>query len=688
MEAEAIVRQCVISSSESENNNGESDYSADEADISLSNSSAFFNDSHNDHGLMSETRSETARSGGSGTETASATSSSVTLLDILKAPTASDLSRKRSVARNPQCGKKRSRARSNSFNPKTIKPLQRVKEYKDEPFTVSNCKLFCKACREEISVKKSSIENHLKSQKHHNGKQKMRQRAVREGDIAESLAKYNNDVHPKGETLPVQQQVFRVKVMQTFLQAGVPLNKIAVFRDFLEETGYRLCDRRTLYDLIPFIVEEEVSRIKSEIKGKRLGVIFDGTTHVCEAFAIVVRFVSDSWSIEQRLIKIQLLAKALTGEEVARELISILSAHYGITTNDIVGVMRDRASVNNVAMRTLRVVYPVILDVGCFSHTLNLVGDHFKLPNLLDFLTSWLLLFSHSTKAKFLWKQQTGKTMPTYSHTRWWSKWEVMNQLLMYFGDVKPFLLQHTDIGPQTRPKLLAYFDDSDKIKHVKLELAAVVDYGEPFVKATCNLEGDGLLALSCYETVQSIVSFIEVDNAPNLKAIVRGASSSIAVQQLKTYAKQCIQPGLDYFSKQLQNSLKIPLAAFKAARLFNPCKAREIKPNASSVDQLTSFPFITTDNIANMKSELPQYLASCEDLDESYDVLQWWKSHESVLPQWAITAKCILAIQPSSAAVERVFSLVNSGFDYQQEQSLQDYIEASVMLRFNKQTM
>ena len=183
--------------------------------------------------------------------------------------------------------------------------------------------------------------------------------------------------------------------------------------------------------------------------------------------------------------------------------------------------MRDRASVNNEAMRTVKIVFSIALDVGCISHTLNLVGDHFKLPNLLDFLNSWILLFSHSTKAKFLWKEQTGKTMPTYSRTSWWSEWEVMNQLLMYFGDVKPFLLKHLDIGPQTRPKLLAYFDDPQKIRYVKLELAAVIDYGEPFVRETYNLEGDGPLALSCYETVQEIVAFIVVDNAPNLNAIL-----------------------------------------------------------------------------------------------------------------------------------------------------------------------
>ena len=98
-------------------------------------------------------------------------------------------------------------------------------------------------------------------------------------------------MHPKGETLPPSQQVFRVKVMKTFLRAGVPLNKISSFRNLLEENGYRLCDRRYMYDLLPFIVNEEVSRIKDEIQGKSLGIIFDGTTHVCEAFAIVIWFI-------------------------------------------------------------------------------------------------------------------------------------------------------------------------------------------------------------------------------------------------------------------------------------------------------------------------------------------------------------------------------------------------------------
>ena len=52
------------------------------------------------------------------------------------------------------------------------------------------------------------------------------------------------------------------KWSKTFLQAGVPLCKVDIFRDIFEETGYRLTDQRFLFDLIPFILEEEKASIK------------------------------------------------------------------------------------------------------------------------------------------------------------------------------------------------------------------------------------------------------------------------------------------------------------------------------------------------------------------------------------------------------------------------------------------
>ena len=50
------------------------------------------------------------------------------------------------------------------------------------------------------------------------------------------------------------------------------------------------------------------------------------------------------------------------------------------------------------------------------------------------------------------------------------------------------------------------------KLHNLKIELAAVVDWGELFVKATYNLEGDGPLAFTCYEAMQEVISLIQVE--------------------------------------------------------------------------------------------------------------------------------------------------------------------------------
>lgn len=62
-------------------------------------------------------------------------------------------------------------------------------------------------------------------------------------------------------------------MVSTFLRAGIPLAKIELFRPILEDTGYRLAGRRTMSDLIPFIHEQEQSKIKEEIKGRNVSVV-------------------------------------------------------------------------------------------------------------------------------------------------------------------------------------------------------------------------------------------------------------------------------------------------------------------------------------------------------------------------------------------------------------------------------
>ena len=143
---------------------------------------------------------------------------------------------------------------------------------------------------------------------------------------------------------------------------------------------------------------------------------------------------TNNWEIKQKLICLQLLTKTMTSKEIVREIVHTVITEYGISGDHLIATMRHRASANGVAMRTIKVLFPNLLDVGCYLHTLDHVGEHFNVPNLEEFTRLWISLFSHSPRARLEWKNGTGRAMATYSETRWWSRWEVYHQILVQFG--------------------------------------------------------------------------------------------------------------------------------------------------------------------------------------------------------------------------------------------------------------
>ena len=408
-----------------------------------------------------------------------------------------------------------------------------------------------------------------------------------------------------------------MKVVTTMLKAGVPLNKIDLFRDLLEEHGYALTNSTHLRQLIPFIHQKELSRIKREIRQRPLSIIFDGTTHVCEAFVIVLRYLTDDWELKQCVGQLKLLAKSMTGEEVAQQIIVVLSTELGIPPQSIVAAMRDRASVNDVAMRTIKVVYNQLLDVGCFSHTLDHVGERMNTPILHDFYKAWIGLFLRNPKSRLLWRTQTGLPAPSYSATRWWSRFEVIHQVFIAFSDIEKFL-KNDDLPLATSTKLLKVLDDPAKTRKLKIEIVTTVDAMEPFVKVTSKLEGDGALSLVANHQLSMLYASVSNQHYPNVVAVVKAEAKGNATheQQLINYSKACVQPAYDYFHLQFNNDLKPVLDAFKAAHLFLPSKFHAIKPSAADIVCLKAFPFLNLQpTIDGLKSEIPTYMTASEDV-------------------------------------------------------------------------
>ena len=180
----------------------------------------------------------------------------------------------------------------------------------------------------------------------------------------------------------------------------MPLVKQKNFKEILEEGAYT--DTPHMLDMVLFILTQEREQVKKEVVGQCLSVVFDGTSRLGKVLVVVLRFNDDDFKIQQCLVWMMFLTKSLTGEKTAKELINMLPVLFSIPPHLLLATIKDGASVNSVVMCTVSIVYQRVLDIGCVSHTLDLLGGRFKTSVLGSFVSLWISHFSHSPKTKAL----------------------------------------------------------------------------------------------------------------------------------------------------------------------------------------------------------------------------------------------------------------------------------------------
>ena len=133
----------------------------------------------------------------------------------------------------------------------------------------------------------------------------------------------------------------------------------------------------------------------------------------------------------------------------------------------------------------------------------------------------------------------------------------------------------------------------------------------------------------------------------------------------------------------------------FLATRLCNPEVMKNTPKNSAAVRELVQVlkPKLLSDDLLDrMIQELADYQIACIAINwDGFDIASkiqaaedFWASHPNLKAWTEFSHKCIL-LQPSSACVERAFSILKYIFDDQSTQSLQDYIGTSLMLRYNR---
>lgn len=614
------------------------------------------------------------------------------------------ISRKRSFQRtsyskSSDSRSKRTRVAHGASTKVDVSAQQRVSEFPGETLTVSNGKLYCQACSQVLSRKKSIVANHLSTQ-HHKEKKAARVKDLeRQQNLAKNFQAYRqreaSRLSGTGLTAAVSDEeiVQRVETVTAWLQAGIPLAKLNFIRPLLERNNQRLTEATHLAQYVPFVLDTENGRVCAEVeKAEFVSVLFDGSTRQGEALAVMVRFVDEEYEVKQLLVRLHVLAKSLTGEQLAREIIKALSTELRLPEGKVVAAIRDGASVNTAAMRHVStIMYPLMADIICSSHSLDNVGKRFSTPTLDVFLQLWVSLFSHSPAAKLQWRATAGETIKSYSATRWWSWWEVLKQLHRLFDHVQPFL-GAMESSPSTRRRLLDVLEDVQQSQDLRLQLAVVLDAGEPFVSRTYLLEGDGELVTLAYDYLQEVATACALQHYPITETVAHEMANGDAgvEQNLMTQAKQCVRPAIVYFQQRF-NHVDSPLhkvvKLFKALRMLNPAKATTLNLTSQRIDELRCLPVLDSDAfIQLLKDELATYLVAAAEggMAEGESQLSWWK-RQTRLPTWQKAAKATFALLPSSAPVERVFSLLKAYTSHLQTQLLEDQLEAALMLQCNR---
>ena len=151
------------------------------------------------------------------------------------------------------------------------------------------------------------------------------------------------------------------------------------------------------------------------------------------------------------------------------------------------------------------------------------------------------------------------------------------------------------------------------------------------------------------------------------------------------------VVPGFDYFNNVFDEELKPVIDLYEVAQYLRPSKIVEHNPSVQDLDRWVVVKAIRNGTICldSLKGELAAYkaLAAGVDLQISNmaeNLATFWENNQQRLPTFTALFLHFCMLNPSSASVERVFSLLKHYLDETAYNSLEDYTLLKVMKLFN----
>ena len=365
----------------------------------------------------------------------------------------------------------------------------------------------------------------------------------------------------------------------------------------------------------------------------------------------------------------------------------------------------------------------------CFAHMFTNCGSVLKASckDARAFQSAFKkLAVSDACKAEF--RVVTGVSMPTGSDNRFWSWYERTVGLLDVWNLLPRFVGRCVQQKwmPKASAKLKVILDDPIAKLCCGLQMVLIKLVGHSMVQATYFLEGNGFLAPFVWAEIESIEAMMRSlqhadETDARFKQLVEFAeanSSGLRRLDLIERCRDTWRARLDfcsYWQKNVVAAMDIQVNVFKGLSVLHPVTVSTLafeevvarlqllvqeerrngqclrSAGCKGVTNLTKRDCVASfgDYLKQAKEFAPQVVITPFAQRPSL-VWSWWWSlqHQQGLNAWFKLASYAVLIQPTSAVVERFFSVLKGHTNAQQTAEMDETLETRAMCLWNPSHM
>lgn len=553
--------------------------------------------------------------------------------------------------------------------------------------------LFCSKCATTFGTRRNVWERHCMLRSH---QEKLAAPAQKRIVLSlEDEAKETARREAQRQRLTQETTDHRVRVARALFATNFSINgveKPGELKELLEENRPRRINLGTNLaedTKVPLILERTAKYTKL-FEGHPVLASFDSSPRLDDVYAVMFSVCTDDFDVVDLLGALRLMGRPLNGPEWLDVILTAME-RYKISRKQLQLGNSDRGGPNKPCVRSLGNQNSSYLHIYCFSHTFALGPEKCSFTLLEEFSKHYNSIFKHSDGARSVFFNAMGESWKRKSQVKWFTKFEQREQLMRVFGKLESVFLKIREqkyckesIGP-----LLNFFQQyAAATSNLAVQLCAYQDVFRPVCQACYYFECSKFISPFVYPRIKEITDFCDTilkaktcpACLPNLFALIaKRGDPGVWTEKVVP----CIQRGIEYIYRLFvvgearadldedptPISFKPAIEIFRFARIFNPFsglkmigdrdfKIAEWKVHVGKVisDELWDK---MMDDMPKLVTVYDSYLkaGAVHSLDPD-SLLKWWKDHYTQLGAWAKAAQIFVLCRPSSAVVERLFSV------------------------------